>query len=98
MTPETCDAVVTETLGIVAADFKCERALVRVLTDDGAGLVITHRYDDPAVPHLTSEEDRAGSHADLLARYAEGETLAFPSLESIPPEHAAVRRRMELFR
>ena len=94
MTPETSERVLPEVLAQMAESHGCQRAVVRMLTPDGEHYLLTHRYDAPELPPAPLPEDTVLADADLIERYALGETLAFPNLDSIPPEHAAVRERL----
>jgi PAS domain S-box-containing protein len=94
MTPESAEIVLPEVLAQMAESHGCQRALVRMITADGDHFVVTHRYDSPDMPPAPVPVDSHLADSGLIERYALGETLVFPNLDSIPPEHAAVRERL----
>ena len=94
MTPETAEVVLPQVLAEMAQSHGCERAIVRMLTPDGEHFMVTHRYDSPDLPPAPAPVDSHLADTGLIERYALGETMVFPNLDSVPPEHAAVRERL----
>jgi PAS domain S-box-containing protein len=92
MTVDDYERVLAEALGEIAASFGCERAIGRLVT--GECFRADSGDDGPHVTTSANEESRS-ANADLFVRYALGETLAFPSLDAVPDEHAAVRARLQ---
>jgi PAS domain S-box-containing protein len=90
--PATKDAVLTETLAIVAREYGVDRASLRLATEDGTRFDVAYRYDAPGLaPIVGAEADMGGA---MIARYLRGETVIIDAIDRLA-EGAEERRALE---
>ncbi len=98
MNAANAESVIHEALADVCKHLRVDRAVTRVLREDGHLLALSHRYDGPDLPTIVLTDDPASEYPVPLASFARGEALVINSRSELTAAQGQLRRQLERLR